>query len=304
MTVGNPQTYPKTGDISALNGGVLRHILIKWMEQSGNGKEGRWVTLAVVAGTGVYEAPWLRDAAVQTVKTPYGMVECMAGSLGPAKSRTWFLNRHGPGHRIPPHQVNYRANIWALREIGAERIIATAAVGSLNPSLAPGSIVLPDQFLDFTKSRPGTFFDADSQTVVHTDMTHPFCRQLAARLAAAASEAGLEPVSTGGTYVCTEGPRFETPAEIRAYRLLGGDVVGMTVVPEVVLARELGLCYQTLALVTNWAAGLTAEPMTQAEVLGLVKAKRGVLTEILGLALTHPDLERKQCECGPPPAAI
>ncbi len=263
------------------------------------------MAIAVIGGTGVYEPPWLMDPAPQTVKTPYGTVEIVAGHCGPHQSATWFLNRHGSGHRIPPHQVNYRANLWALREVGAHRIIATAAVGSLSPSLPPGSLVLPDQFLDFTKSRPTTFFDSDSQTVVHTDMTHPFCRQLATGLAAAATAAGLEPVAQEGVYVCTEGPRFETLAEIRAFRLLGGDVVGMTAVPEVVLARELGLCYQTLALVTNFAAGLAETSLSHGEVLDLVKTKRATLTEIVGRALVDPRLEEtKWCECGPPAAPV
>lgn len=202
----------------------------------------------------------------------------------------FFMNRHGKGHSIPPHLVNYRANIWALHQLGVQRILATAAVGSLNVAMAPGQMVLADQFLDFTKTRASTFFEGGTQGVVHTDMTVPYCPDLRIALHKAGHDAGLS-VTNGGVYVATEGPRFESPAEIRAYRLLGGDLVGMTGVPEVVLARELGMCYASIGLVTNFAAGISASPLTHQEVLDVmadnVRDLRQVIERVLPQIMNH-----------------
>jgi 5'-methylthioadenosine phosphorylase len=159
----------------------------------------------------------------------------------------------------------------------------------MNPAMPPGALVLPDQFLDFTKNRIATYFEGGGglgQGVVHTDVTWPFCETIRDALVAAAEALSLAPPARGGVYVCTEGPRFETPAEIRAYRILGGDLVGMTAVPEVVLARELGLCYQTVALVTNWAAGLTSEALSHEEVLTLMAANTESTSRLLAHVLT------------------
>lgn len=250
--------------------------------------------VGVIGGTGVYDPAWIGSGKPEEVATPYGSVTLTRGDTG--GRGVVFLNRHGPGHSVPPHRVNYRANLWALKHVGARHVVATAAVGSLNPALPPGAMMLCDQFLDFTKGRPGTFFEGGDSPVVHTDMTAPYCRGMRQRLLEAAQDLGITAVM-GGTYVATEGPRFESAAEIRAYRLLGGDVVGMTGVPEVVLARELGLCYATVCLSTNFAAGMTGQPLTHQEVMDLMSDHAGHLRALLERTLAH--LGDDPCQCLP-----
>lgn len=196
--------------------------------------------------------------------TPYGTVKPVIGKLG--GHELVFVSRHGRDHKIPPHLVNYRANIWALHQLGVSKVLATAAVGSLSPKFCLGDLVLPDQFLDFTKSRPLTFYEGGQQGVLHVDMTEPYCLTVRQSILEAAAHLGFA-VKNGACYVCTEGPRFETPAEIRMFQSLGGELVGMTSVPEVVLARELGMCYAAIGMVTNEAAGISAHPVSHAEVM-------------------------------------
>jgi Purine nucleoside phosphorylase len=202
-----------------------------------------------------------------------------------------FLPRHGEGHTCPPHMVNYRANIMALKQAGVESIIAVASVGSLRAHIRPGDFVLLDQFIDFTKSRTSTFFDGSE--VVHVDMTEPFCESL--RKCVLAAKPSGQKVHERGTYVCSDGPRFETAAEIKAYSAMGGDVVGMTVVPEVVLARELGMCYAGIAAVTNYAAGISKK-VSHEEVLEAMKKIQGVLANYVVDCLAHVPVEKK-CAC-------
>lgn len=269
--------------------------------------------VAIIGGTGVYDPGILREVRDLVVQTPYGAALAQQGLYeGPSGRRmeVAFLARHGPGHSVPPHRINYRANIWALAELGVTRIIGTAAVGSLRRDLPPGSLVLADGFLDFTRGRAGTFYDGDSSPaggpagVVHTDMTEPYCPELRGLLSRAAAGAGLE-VTSGGCYACTEGPRFESPAEIRMLRQLGADLVGMTNVPEVVLARELGMCYALVAMVTNYAAGMTANRLTHAEVAETMAANARRLRTLAWQALDLLPLGRGRqgeregaCACG------
>ena len=202
------------------------------------------------------------------METPYGSVEPVVGKL--ANRELVFMSRHGRDHATPPHLVNYRANIWALRELGVQKIIATAAVGSLSSNFRLGELVLLDQFLDFTKSRPQTFYEGGEQGVLHVDMTEPYCSAVRQVIIDASEHLGFA-VKNGACYVCTEGPRFETPAEIRMFQRLGAELVGMTSVPEVVLARELGMCYASIGMVTNEAAGIATHPLTHAEVMESMK---------------------------------
>lgn len=253
--------------------------------------------LAVVGGTGVYDPALLADAREVTVRTPYGEAQALVGRLPATGEAVAFLARHGRRHSLPPHRINYRANVWALWELGVERILATAAVGSLAPEIPPGTFVLVDQFLDFTRARPSTFYDGE-RGVAHVDVSVPYCPELRALLAAAGAELGI-PVREGGTYVCTEGPRFETPAEIRMFAGLGGHVVGMTGVPEVVLARELSLCYATVAMATNYAAGIATRPLTHREVLAVMDANLTRLRALLALVLARVPRERA-CPCPAP----
>lgn len=245
--------------------------------------------LAIVGGTGVYNPEILIDIRNETVATPYGNVELKIGCY--KGKEVAFLARHGWSHSVPPHKVNYRANIWALREIGAVRVIATSAVGSLRREMQPGDFVVLDQFLDFTKSREGTFFEGGEKGFEHLDYTEPYCSEMRQLLISSARALGYR-CHERGCYVCTEGPRFETAAEIRAFAMLGGDVVGMTNVPEVVLAREAGLCYGVVAMVTNYAAGISPSPLTHKEVVEVMEQNSRRLGALLMRAIDTLPAER------------
>lgn len=262
------------------------------------------VRLAIIGGTGVYEAGILDGVERRTLVTPYGTVEVQIGTMqGPSgrKLEVAFLTRHGSRHTVPPHRINHRANVWGLKKLGVERIIGTGAVGSLRTELRPGDCVLVDQFIDFTRLRPSTFHEGleggpgPGAGVVHTDMTEPYCPEMRTALLEAGRITEV-PVHHGGCYVCCEGPRFETAAEIRMFGQLGADVVGMTNVPEVVLARELGICYALVAMVTNYAAGITGRPLTHREVL---ETMRDNVRKIRALAWRALDVlpERRGCGC-------
>lgn len=248
--------------------------------------------LAIIGGTGVYDPEILLNVREERVGTPYGDVEVKLGRCGGREVA--FLARHGWEHSIPPHKINYRANIWALRELGASRVIATSAVGSLRKEMAPGDFVILDQFLDFTKGREATFFDGEG--FKHLDYTEPYCPQVREAIIVSARALSFR-VHERGCYVSTEGPRFETAAEIRAYAILGGDVVGMTNVPEVVLAREAGLCYGAVAMVTNYAAGISPNPLTHEEVVEVMKQNSERLKGLLVQAIEG--LPEERC-CGCP----
>ncbi|WP_083237001.1 S-methyl-5'-thioadenosine phosphorylase, partial [Desulfosporosinus sp. BG] len=247
---------------------------------------------ALIGGTGV-EHFKLTEQRVIKVETPYGLVESIVGRL--ANREMVFLSRHGRDHATPPHLVNYRANIWALHELGVRKIIATAAVGSLSPDFRLGELVLLDQFLDFTKSRPQTFYEGGQKGVLHVDMTEPYCSAVRQVIIEASEHLGLQ-VKNGACYICTEGPRFETPAEIRMFQRLGADLVGMTSVPEVVLARELGICYASIAMVTNEAAGIATHPLTHSEVMESMKELGAKVAQLIQatVELWSPD---QNCLC-------
>ncbi len=251
------------------------------------------IRIAVIGGTGVYEPDILHDIRNEQVSTPYGDVELIIGKH--QGTTVAFMNRHGEGHSIPPNMVNYRANIDALKRLGVRNILATAAVGSLNPEMHPGHLVFVDQFLDFTKSRQQTFFDGGSAGVVHTDMTEPYCPELRKVLSRAAQGQGLA-YHNGGVYVCTEGPRFETAAEIKMYRMLGGDLVGMTGVPEAPLAREAEICYAAIAIVTNFAAGISPVRLLHQEVVDTMIQNGENIRKLLKQAISWIDIGRA-CAC-------
>ncbi|HUU55148.1 MAG TPA: S-methyl-5'-thioadenosine phosphorylase [Armatimonadota bacterium] len=218
----------------------------------------------VIGGTGVYRLTTGEKGGDQMeVETAYGGV--LVDRIRLADAEVAFIARHGGEHNIPPHRVNYRGNIAALKKLGVTNILASAAVGSLVESMPPGALSVLTQFIDWTRGRPSTFFDGEGGEVVHVDMTEPYCPHLREELSTAAEALG-EKVHLEATYVCAEGPRFETPAEIRMFRQMGGDLVGMTSVPEVVLAREAGICYAAVAIVTNWAAGVSGEPVEHGRV--------------------------------------
>ena len=221
--------------------------------------------IAIIGGTGVCDPKILSNVREGYLDTYYGSIRYWKGTYNDRD--LIFLARHGRMHSIPPHLINYRANILGLKRLGVTAILATTAVGSMNPEYKPGDFVLPDQFIDFTKSRHTSFFDGGTNGVVHVDMTEPYCPTLRRNVIQAAAELGDCRLHDKGTYVCTEGPRFETPAEIRMFQKLGGDIVGMTNVPEVCLAREAEICYATVSMVTNFAAGISDKPLTHEEVV-------------------------------------
>ena len=256
--------------------------------------------LAIIGGTGVYDPAMLADRRELNVQTPYGPINPTVGVYN--GTEVVFLPRHGAAHSVPPHRINYRANLWGLRSLGVKRIVATTAVGSLNPQMRPGEMVLIDQFLDFTKGRPSTFFEGGSHGVVHVDYTEPYCPEVRAIILNVAAGAGYN-IHDGGVYVCTEGPRFETPAEIRMFEKLGGDLVGMTNVPEVVLAREAGICYATVSMVTNFAAGIAEGPLTHEEVVALMQANNERLRQLLmGVITKMPTVPTCGCQQAVPNA--
>ncbi|HPU01751.1 MAG TPA: S-methyl-5'-thioadenosine phosphorylase [Bacillota bacterium] len=249
--------------------------------------------IAIIGGSGVYGNPYLEDPRELVVETGYGRALL---SHGYYKTREiYFLARHGTGHAIPPHRVNYRANIAALKKLQVDAVISTAATGSMRREMAPGSKVVIDQFIDFTKNRLQTFYEGGREGVVHVDMTEPYCPEIRRAILQAGKELGV-PLFDGGCYVCTEGPRFETPAEIRIFAQWGADLVGMTNVPEVILAREAGLCYATIALVSNYAAGIAAAPLNQDEVIEAVERGKEALDRLLLEAAVAVKAER-DCHC-------
>jgi len=253
------------------------------------------VKIAIIGGTGVYRADMLDNTEEIKVNTFYGTVKLMTGEYKGRKVA--FLTRHGKGHSVPPHMINYQANIMALKKLGVQQIIATAAVGSLNEKMKPLEFVLCDQFLDFTKMRKTTYFEGGGTGVVHLDVTDPYCARTRSFIEKQAKSLGL-PIHNGGCYVCTEGPRFETPAEIRMFKQLGGDLAGMTSVPEVLLAREAGMCYATICMVTNYAAGISKEPLSHQEVLDAMQELSGNISRlIMNLLETMPLEEAADCSC-------
>ena len=215
----------------------------------------------IIGGSGLTRLEDLKVDHREIVKTPYGEASAplIHGSFGDVD--LVFLPRHGSGHRLPPDRINYRANIWAMKHLGVREVIGIATVGGI--SSPPNSLVVPDQIIDYTWGREQTFFDGMDGNVSHIDFGEPYCEGLREKLIAAGRASGSNPI-TEGVYGATQGPRLESAAEIRRMRQDGCDMVGMTAMPEASLAREVGLCYATCALVVNWAAGIGDEgPISQ-----------------------------------------
>ncbi len=247
--------------------------------------------LAIIGGSGLTKLSNLDQTHQEVVRTPYGEPSG-ALTFGNVCGRpVVFLARHGYGHTIPPHRVNYRANLWALAESGADGVVSVASVGSIRADLKPGDIVIPDQIIDYTWGRDATYFDGGNSQVTHVDFTEPYDIELRDRIAAAATSAAID-VKIGAVYAATQGPRLESKAEINRLERDGADVVGMTGMPEAVLARELRLPYAAVNVVANYAAGRadsrhgihfsTVEPILQ-EALGRVRL---IIERLVGTAQT------------------
>jgi len=209
---------------------------------------------AIIGGSGLARLAALQRTRRQVVRSPYGEPSGALTFGELAGREVVFLARHGYGHTIAPHEINYRANIWVLKELGVQGVLAVATVGGVRADLGPGTLVVPDQIIDYTHSRKSTFFEGAEARVTHIDFTLPYSARLRTMLLDAATAAG-EPIVDGATYACTQGPRLETAAEIGRIGRDGGDLVGMTGMPEAALAREAGLDYAALGVVVNHAAG-------------------------------------------------
>ena len=253
----------------------------------------------LITGSGFYDIPDLTDREVVPVDTAFGGPVSVTTGVWRGVE-TCFIPRHGADHSVPPHGINYRANIAALKTMGARSVLATAVSGGINPEMGPGTLVAISDFLNFSSGRASTFFDGsnrpivlgakgnaqveDNSTVikvVHTDMTEPYHPGLRAAIMAAAADEAVE-VANGGVYCTTDGPRFETPAEINMMRVLGGDLVGMTGFPEVALAVEAGLPYASIGVVSNQAAGMSGEPLSADDIISLIETTAEPLYRLIG----------------------
>jgi 5'-methylthioadenosine phosphorylase len=251
--------------------------------------------IAIIGGTGLYDASLLNNRIEAKLSTPFGHPSDLI-TVGDFEGvRIAFLPRHGKNHSIPPHSINYRANIWALKEIGVTRIISPSAVGSLDRSFVPGDMTAPDQFVDFTRNRKETFYSGGR--VCHISMADPFCPELRELATSVANQLKFQ-YHRQATYLCIEGPRFSTRAESKYYReVVGAQIIGMTLVPECILAREAQICYLSLATVTDfdvWADN----PVSSKEILNRLRENvEKIKTMIRGLVTVIP-LHRSKCACG------
>lgn len=248
--------------------------------------------IGIFGGTGIYNSELLENPEEVFIDTPYGKPSDSI-TIGIFKGRKIaFLPRHGKKHSLPPHMINYRANIWAFKELGITRIIAPSAVGSLKEEIEPGHFALPTQFLDFTKSRNGSFSKEDK--VIHISVADPFCPELQSSISDVSKKQNIQ-VHKDCTYVCIEGPRFSTKAESKFYRSTSSDVIGMTLVPECQLAREAQMCYASISTVTDydvWAE----KPVTAKEVLETL-SKNAERTKTMLMDLIEIIPKTRSCSC-------
>lgn len=238
--------------------------------------------LAIIGGSGLTELAGVVATRELTVSTPFGEPSgpLRFGTLGGRE--VVFLARHGAGHTLPPHEINYRANIWALHAQKTRDVVSVATVGGIRMDLTPGTLAVPDQIIDYTHGREATFHGRSEAGVTHIDFTLPYCESLRQRLLRAAAAAG-QPIVAGGTYAATQGPRLETAAEIDRLERDGADMVGMTGMPEAALAREQGLCYAAIAVIVNHAAGrgASAQAISHADIRSVLRASMARVGNIL-----------------------
>ena len=254
----------------------------------------KFLMIGIIGGSGLYEIEGVVIKEIKSVATPFGIPSDYY-RIGEISGRdVVFLPRHGSKHTIPPHRINYRANIWGFKELGVERILSISASGGISPEVRPGTIVVPDQIIDMTAGRDGTFFEGE-EGVFHIDLTDPYCTELREAIFASGKKSGIE-LKKSGTYICTNGPRLETRAEISFFSRIGADVVGMTAMPEASLAREAELCYAGISVVTNYAAGLKEKKLTASEVIEVMSKTAERLKKLLKEGFGLVPSERK-CSC-------
>jgi 5'-methylthioadenosine phosphorylase len=248
--------------------------------------------IGIFGGTGIYDSELLQESKEISIDTPYGKTSDSI-TIGDYKGRkVAFMPRHGKKHAISPHMINFRANIWAFKELGVTRILAPSAVGSLKEELKPGDFALPSQFLDFTKSRIGSF--SEDGRVIHISVAEPFCPELQEVVLQTAQSQNIK-IHKNCTYVCIEGPRFSTKAESKFFRTTGADIIGMTLVPECQLAREAQICYVSISTITDydvWAE----KPVTAKEVLETLSKNVESIKKMLAVILEKIPKTRK-CYC-------
>jgi 5'-methylthioadenosine phosphorylase len=250
--------------------------------------------IGLIGGSGLYDIKGFVLKQKKSIATPFGKPsdQYLIGKIG--KTDIVFLPRHGKKHNIPPHMINYRANIWGFKKLGVERILSISAVGGIKKGLKPGDIVVLDQVMDMTRNRKSTFYNGKGG-VVHIDFTEPYCPELRRIILKAGKQAKV-PLKNSGTYVAVEGPRLETASEIRSFKLLGGGVVGMTGMPEASLAREVAICYTGISVVANYAAGISKTKLTVPEVMEAMHASTEKIKSLLKKTFSLIPGERK-CPC-------
>jgi 5'-methylthioadenosine phosphorylase len=244
--------------------------------------------IGLIGGSGLYDIKGFTLNGKKTVATPYGKPsgQYLIGNID--KTKIVFLPR-------PPHMINYRANIWGFKKLGVEKIISVCAVGGIKKSLKPGDIVISDQILDMTKNRNSTYYDG-KDGVIHVDFTEPYCPELRRTLLKAGNKSNVT-LKNGGTYIAVEGPRLETASEIKSFGILGGDVVGMTGMPEASLARELEICYSCVSIVANYAAGIKKKKLTVTEVMDTMQDSTESIKLLMKATFSLISKPGK-CQCG------
>jgi 5'-methylthioadenosine phosphorylase len=257
-------------------------------------RKGATASIGVIGGSGLYEMEGLSRVKEVRVATPFGPPSdaVIVGDVGGL--RVAFLARHGRGHLLSPSEINYRANIYALKKLGVGRIVSVSAVGSMKEAIHPGHVVVPDQFFDQTKRRIGTFFDRG--VVAHVSLANPVCSDVAGKLAEAARRSGAT-VHEGGVYLCIEGPQFSTRAESLIFRQWGVDVIGMTNLPEAKLAREAEMCYATLALATDYDCWHQEHDAVTVETVVETFRRNVVLSQRVLRAVVPTLAEERKCAC-------
>ncbi len=249
--------------------------------------------IAIIGGTGVYDIEMLKGARELNIETPYGRPSGLitVGEFNGVKIA--FLPRHGKKHSIPPHKLNFRANVWALKQLGVKRIIAAAAVGSLRENIKPGDFMIPDQFIDRTNGRDSTFYD--NGKVAHISVAEPFCPELSKILSGTGNGLGYS-THKKGTVVVIQGPRFSTKAESNFYRSMNADIINMTIVPECVLAREAEICYACIATVTDYDT-FSEKPVNVEDVIKILHDNSQKTKDLVREVLARIP-EKRSCACG------